>query len=150
MRLSVNARPQRNWYSIAQIPQKIELFVERLRGTLFVKRVVVGVVVKRLRTDEGEAMKGPAKAFAAKLAYSLLVIALLAPILALSMIAGGRVGAITQGNGNEWLLIALAFGGAAASALNGLGRSTRSQGLRNRVRVLSNDRRGNTSAVQAK
>ena len=94
-------------------------------------------------------MTGPAKAFAAKLASSLLVIALLAPILALSMIAGGRVGAITQGNGNEWLLIALAFGGAAASALNGLGRSTRrSQALRNRARVLSNDR--NPSAVQAK
>lgn len=70
-------------------------------------------------------MKAPAKASAAKLGSAILVIALLAPILALSMIAGGRLGVLSQGTGNEWLLIALAFGGAAASALNGLGRSVR-------------------------
>jgi len=96
-------------------------------------------------------MKGYAKAFAVKLGSSLLVMALLAPILALSMIAGGRVAMLSQGNGNEWLLIALAFGGAAASALNGLGRSTRlDRALRNRVWVLSNNRNRNTSAFQAK
>ena len=96
-------------------------------------------------------MKEYVKAFAVKLGSSMLVIALLAPILALSMIAGGRVGMLTQGSGNEWLLIALAFGGAAASALNGLGRSTRrSQALRSRVWVSSNNRGRNASAFQAK
>ena len=70
-------------------------------------------------------MRGSAKGVATRLGSALVVIALLAPLLALSMIAGGRFGALSEGNGNEWLLIALAFGGAAASALNGLGRSVR-------------------------
>jgi len=70
-------------------------------------------------------MKGSAKALVGRLGSAFVVIALLAPVLALSMIAGGRFGALSEGSGNEWLLIALAFGGAAASALNGLGRSVR-------------------------
>jgi uncharacterized membrane protein len=70
-------------------------------------------------------MRASVKAFTVRLGSSLLVIAVLAPVLALSMIAGGRAGAVMQSNGNEWLLIALAFGGAAASAVNGLGRSIR-------------------------
>ena len=90
-----------------------------------------------------------AKAFATKLGFSLLVIALLAPVLALSMMAGGRVGAIAQSDGNEWLLIALAFGEAAVSALNGLGRSTpRSQALRKSGPAI--DRNRGVSAVPVK
>lgn len=81
-------------------------------------------------------MKRSAKGFVERLGSAGLVIALLAPVLALSMIAGGRIGAFSEASGNEWLLIALAFGGAAASALNGLGRSVR----RSRTAKLSDDR----------
>ena len=94
-----------------------------------------------VRVDEEKRVRGPAKAFAIRLGSSLLVIALLAPIFALSMIAGGRVGVLVESIGNEWFLIALAFGGAAASAVNGLGRSNRrSQASRNTKRALVNQR----------
>jgi len=92
-------------------------------------------------------MKGPRRVIIAKLGSSLLVVVLLAPILALSMIAGGRVRAIAESNGNEWLLIALAFGGAAASALNGLGRSIRRSQARNYKPALVNRSDIQASAV---
>lgn len=93
-------------------------------------------------------MRESVKAFSTKLGSSLVVIVLLAPVLALSMIAGGRVGAVTQSNGNEWLLIALAFGGAAASALNGLGRSVKRSRASRRDPRTQDHRNSNTPAVQ--
>ena len=57
-----------------------------------------------------------------KLLWSIIAVALLAPISATALIVGSRVAEVTQSDGNDWLLVALAFGGAALSALNGLGR----------------------------
>jgi hypothetical protein len=57
-----------------------------------------------------------------KLLWSIIAIALLAPLSATALIVGARVAEVTQGDGSDWLLVALAFGGAAVSALNGLGR----------------------------
>ena len=57
-----------------------------------------------------------------KLLWSIIAIALLAPLSATALIVGARVAEVTQSDGNDWLLVALAFGGAAVSALNGLGR----------------------------
>ena len=70
-------------------------------------------------------MRGSPKALVAGAGSSMLVIAVLAPILAMTMIAESRAGALAPTAGNDWLLIALAFGGAAASVLNGLGRSVK-------------------------
>lgn len=57
-----------------------------------------------------------------RLLFSIITIALLAPLSATALIVGARVAEVTQSDGNDWLLVALAFGGAALSALNGLGR----------------------------
>ena len=57
-----------------------------------------------------------------KLLWSIIAVALLAPLSATALIVGARVAEVTQSDGNDWLLVALAFGGAAVSALNGLGR----------------------------
>lgn len=57
-----------------------------------------------------------------KLLWSIIAVALLAPLSAIALIVGARVAEVTQSDGNDWLLVALAFGGAAVSALNGLGR----------------------------
>lgn len=59
-----------------------------------------------------------------KLLFSIIAVTLLAPISATALIVGARVAEVTQGNGNDLLLVALAFAGAALSALNGLGRRT--------------------------
>jgi hypothetical protein len=57
-----------------------------------------------------------------KLLWSVIAVALLAPLSATALIVGARVAEVTQSDGNDLLLVALAFGGAAISALNGLGR----------------------------
>lgn len=57
-----------------------------------------------------------------KLLWSSIAVALLAPLSASALIVGARVAEVAQSDGNDWLLVALAFGGAAVSALNGLGR----------------------------
>jgi len=57
-----------------------------------------------------------------RLLLSIITIALLAPLSATALIVGARVAEVTQSDGNDLLLVALAFGGAALSALNGLGR----------------------------
>jgi len=59
-----------------------------------------------------------------KLLLSIIAVTLLAPISATALIVGARVAEVTQSNGNDLLLVALAFAGAALSALNGLGRRT--------------------------
>ncbi|MDX6613183.1 MAG: hypothetical protein QOD75_2369 [Blastocatellia bacterium] len=62
------------------------------------------------------------KVVSQKLLWSIIAVALLAPLSATALIVGARVAEVTQSDGNDWLLVALAFGGAAVSALNGLGR----------------------------
>ena len=57
-----------------------------------------------------------------KLLWSVIAVALLAPLSAAALIVGARVAELRQSDGNDLLLVALAFGGAAVSALNGLGR----------------------------
>ena len=57
-----------------------------------------------------------------KLLLSIIAVTLLAPVSATALIVGARVADVTQSNGNDLLLVALAFAGAALSALNGLGR----------------------------
>jgi hypothetical protein len=57
-----------------------------------------------------------------KLLWSVIAVALLTPLSAAALIVGARVAELTQSDGNDLLLVALAFGGAAVSALNGLGR----------------------------
>jgi hypothetical protein len=59
-----------------------------------------------------------------KLLLSIIAVTLLAPISATALIVGARVAEVNQSNGNDLLLVALAFAGAALSALNGLGRRT--------------------------
>jgi len=65
-----------------------------------------------------------------KLLWSIIAVALLAPLSATALIVGARVAEVTQSDGNDWLLVALAFGGAAVSALNGLGRRMSQTGER--------------------
>jgi hypothetical protein len=57
-----------------------------------------------------------------RLLLSIIAITLLAPLSATALIVGARVAEVTQSDGNDLLLVALAFAGAAVSALNGLGR----------------------------
>ena len=57
-----------------------------------------------------------------KLLLSIIGVVLLSPVLATALIVGARVAEVRESNGNDLLLVALAFGGAAVSALNGLGR----------------------------
>lgn len=57
-----------------------------------------------------------------KLLISIIAVTLLAPVSATALVVGARVADVTQSNGNDLLLVALAFAGAALSALNGLGR----------------------------
>jgi hypothetical protein len=64
----------------------------------------------------------PMKRVSKRLLYSIITIALLAPLSATALIVGARVAEVTQSDGNDLLLVALALGGAALSALNGLGR----------------------------
>lgn len=75
-----------------------------------------------LAGPEGEKENNPMKMVSKRFLWSVIAVALLAPLSAAALIVGARVGEVTQGNGNDWLLVALAFGGAALSALNGLGR----------------------------
>ena len=57
-----------------------------------------------------------------RLLLSIIAITLLAPLSATALVVGARVAEVTQSDGNDLLLVALAFAGAAVSALNGLGR----------------------------
>jgi len=59
-----------------------------------------------------------------KLLLSIIAVTLLAPISATALIVGARVAEVNQTNGNDLLLVALAFAGAVLSALNGLGHRT--------------------------
>lgn len=81
------------------------------------------------------------KTVSKKLLLSTIAIALLAPLSATALIVGARVAEVTQSDGNDLLLVALAFAGAGVSALNGLGR--RMAGLqRASGRTTARDQRG--------
>ena len=63
------------------------------------------------------------KAVNAKWLVSLIGILLVAPFFAIALIIGARVVALSHGTQDDLLLAALALGGAAASIINGMGRS---------------------------
>ena len=64
------------------------------------------------------------KAVTTRMLLSLVGIALVAPFFAVALIVGARAVALSQGTQDDLLMMALAFGGAAASIVNGLGRRT--------------------------
>ena len=63
------------------------------------------------------------KAVNAKWLVSLVGILLVAPFFAIALIIGARVVSLSHGTQDDLLLAALALGGAAASIINGMGRS---------------------------
>ncbi|HEY0407643.1 MAG TPA: hypothetical protein VGC89_18055 [Pyrinomonadaceae bacterium] len=62
------------------------------------------------------------KAVSLKMFLSFVGIVLVAPFFAAALIVGARAVALSQGTQDDLLLMALAFGGAVASIVNGLGR----------------------------
>jgi hypothetical protein len=55
---------------------------------------------------------------------SLVGVAVVAPFFAVALVVGARAVALAASTGDDWLMMALAFGGAIASVVNGLGRRT--------------------------
>jgi hypothetical protein len=62
------------------------------------------------------------KAVTARMFISLVGVALVVPFFVLALVVGARAVALAQGAQDDLLLIALAFGGAVASIVNGFGR----------------------------
>lgn len=62
------------------------------------------------------------KAVSFKVLLSLVGIAVVAPFFVVALIVGARAVALSQSTQDDLLMMALAFGGAAASIVNGLGR----------------------------
>jgi hypothetical protein len=62
------------------------------------------------------------KAITTRMLLSLVGAALVAPFFVVALIVGARAVALSQGTHDDLLMMALAFGGAAASIMNGLGR----------------------------
>jgi hypothetical protein len=64
------------------------------------------------------------KAVTKRMLLSLVGVVLVAPFFAVALIVGARAVALSQGTQDDLLMMALAFGGAVASIVNGLGRRT--------------------------
>ena len=64
------------------------------------------------------------KAVTKRMLLSLVGVVLVAPFFAVALIVGARAVALSQGTPDDLLMMALAFGGAVASIVNGLGRRT--------------------------
>lgn len=64
------------------------------------------------------------KAITARMFISLIGVALVVPFFVIALVVGARAVALAQGAQDDLLLVALAFGGAAASVVNGFGRRT--------------------------
>jgi hypothetical protein len=64
------------------------------------------------------------KAVTARMFVSLVGVALVVPFFVVALLVGARAVALAQGAQDDLLLISLAFGGAAASIINGFGRRT--------------------------
>ena len=61
------------------------------------------------------------KAVTTRMLLSLVGVALVAPFFAIALIVGARAVALAQSTQDDVLMMALAFGGAVASIVNGLG-----------------------------
>jgi hypothetical protein len=77
------------------------------------------------------------KAFNIRRLFLLAAIAFAAPFLSVTLIVGARAAALTHGAHEDLLLVALAFGGAAASFLNGFGSRASKAAQRRAVFVAS-------------
>jgi hypothetical protein len=64
------------------------------------------------------------KAITARMFISLIGVALVVPFFVIALVVGARAVALVQGAQDDLLLVALAFGGAVASVVNGFGRRT--------------------------
>jgi hypothetical protein len=64
------------------------------------------------------------KAITARMFISLIGVALVVPFFVIALVVGARAVALAQGTQDDLLLVALAFGGAVASVVNGFGRRT--------------------------
>lgn len=64
------------------------------------------------------------KAVTARMFISLVGVALVLPFFVFALLVGARAVALAHGAEDDLLLIALAFGGAVASIINGFGRRT--------------------------
>ncbi|HEX8492669.1 MAG TPA: hypothetical protein VF658_07505 [Pyrinomonadaceae bacterium] len=64
------------------------------------------------------------KAVTTRMLLSLVGVALVAPFFAVALIVGARAVALAESTQDDLLLMALAFGGAVASIVNGLGQRT--------------------------
>ena len=70
------------------------------------------------------------KAVNPRMFISLVGVALVVPFFVIALVVGARAVALAQGAQDDLLLIALAFGGAAFSVINGFGHRAASKGER--------------------
>jgi hypothetical protein len=77
-----------------------------------------GVAIEDWEGEERRMMK----AVTIRMLLTLVGVALVAPFFAVALIVGARAVALSQGTQDDLLMMALAFGGAAASIIKGLGR----------------------------
>ena len=79
------------------------------------------------------------KAVTARMFISLVGVALVVPFFVVALLVGARAVALAQGAQDDLLLIALAFGGAVASIINGFGRRANKAGRMTRSISKVND-----------
>ena len=90
------------------------------------------------------------KSVTTKMIVSFAGLLLVAPFFAVALIVGARAVSLSQGTQDDLLLVALALGGAAASILNGMGRSKATEkhaGSEQRVEETHNARTRGTSMI---
>ncbi len=90
-------------------------------GTKLVKNCVVHEAFCIVRPVDSTYTENLMKGITTKELVSLVVIAIVAPLLAFAAVGGARE---SVGAGNDLLLVALTLSGAAASGINGFGRRT--------------------------
>ncbi|HEX8142474.1 MAG TPA: hypothetical protein VF553_07750 [Pyrinomonadaceae bacterium] len=86
------------------------------------------------------------KTVTARMFISLAGIALVVPFFVVALVVGARAVAFAQGAQDDLLLIALAFGGAVASIINGFGRRAQQSGRKMRSTGTANDQHRSQSA----
>ena len=86
------------------------------------------------------------KAVTARMFISLVGVALVVPFFVVALLVGARAVALAQGAQDDLLLIALAFGGAVASVINGFGRRASKTGRTERSLGETHERSGAQSA----
>jgi hypothetical protein len=79
------------------------------------------------------------KAITTRMLLSLAGAALVAPFFVVALIVGARAVALSQSTQDDLLMMALAFGGAAASIANGLGRRAARGAKREQSSVKANN-----------